>query len=341
MPLMEGAGKLSVVVLRTLGLGDLLTGVPALRALREAYPDADITLAAPSVLTPIAALSGAVDGVADTAPLTPLHPGLHGADLAVDLDGRVPESTRLLLATRPGRLIGFAHPAVPATRGLPRWTPDEHEVIRWCRLLTECGIPADPGRLRLPPPTVPSPAPGAVIVHPGASSAARRWPAGRWAAVARQLRADRLRVVVTGSPDERGLAEEVATEAGLSSYSVLAGRTGLTTLAALTAEAGLVLSGDTGIAHLAAAYERPAVTLAGPVPPRLGGPPRRPWHAVLWAGHDGDPQGDKPDPGLLELTVADVMAAVREVRVRRPRRDGGGLNHGKPGSAKQRGRAPA
>jgi hypothetical protein len=73
------------------------------------------------VLTPIAALSGAVDGGADTAPLTPLHPGLHGADLAVDLDGRRPESTRLLLATRPRRLIGFAHPALPATsppRGL-------------------------------------------------------------------------------------------------------------------------------------------------------------------------------------------------------------------------------
>ena len=176
--------KLSVVVLRALGLGHLLTGVPALRALREAYPDADITLAAPSALTRIAALSGAVDGVADTAPLTPLHPGLHGADLAVDLDGRGPESTRLLLATRPRQLIGFAHPAPPTTRDLPRWTPGEHEVLRWCRLLTECGIPANPDRLGLPPPAVPSPAPGAVIVHPGAGSAARRWPKRAWCSAA-------------------------------------------------------------------------------------------------------------------------------------------------------------
>jgi ADP-heptose:LPS heptosyltransferase len=310
------AGRLRVVVLRALGLGDLLTAIPALRALRDAHPEADITLAAPAALAPIAALSGAVDAVADTAPLRPPSPALHGAGLAVNLHGRGPQSTRLLLATRPRRLIAFAHADLAATRGLPRWTPDEHEVTRWCRLLAECGIPADadPGRLGLPRPAIPSPAPGAVIVHPGASSAARRWPAGRWAAVARRLAGDGLPVVVTGSRAERGLAARVTELAGLPpGRANLAGRTDLAGLAALTASAALVLSGDTGMAHLAAAYSRPAVTLAGPVPPRLWGPPPRPWHAVLWTGRRGDPHGGEPDPGLLELTVADVAAAARAV----------------------------
>ncbi len=309
------AGGQRVVVLRALGLGDLLTGVPALRALRDAWPRADITLAAPAALAPLAVLSDAVDRVADTAPLAPLAPALHRADLAVDLHGRGPESTRLLLVTRPRRLIAFRHQDLPATSGLPDWTPHEHEVARWCRLLSACGIPADPDprRLRLRRPDTRSRAAGAVIIHPGAASAARRWPAARWAAVARLLGADGLRVVLTGSRAERQLATGIALLARLPASSVLAGETSLAGLAALVADARLVLSGDTGMAHLAAAYERPAVTLAGPVPPSLWGPPRRPWHAVLWAGRCGDPHAAVPDPGLLELTVPQVAAAARSV----------------------------
>ncbi|MBO0820179.1 MAG: hypothetical protein J2P26_04945, partial [Nocardiopsaceae bacterium] len=115
--------------------------------------------------------------------------------------------------------------------------------------------------------------------------------------------------------------------------SVLAGRTRLAELAALTADASLVLSGDTGIAHLAAAYRRPAVTLAGPVPPRLWGPPPRPWHITLWncrpgntennkntidnsEHNDGDPHGTEPDPRLLKITVADTLAAIQALAPR-------------------------
>jgi ADP-heptose:LPS heptosyltransferase len=303
-----------IVVLRALGLGDLLTGIPALRAIRAACPGARITLAAPAALSPIADLSGAVDRLVNTAPLQPLAPSLHGADLAIDLHGRGPESTRLLLATRPRRLIGFACDELPVTKDLPRWTADEHEVTRWCRLLSACGIPADPGKLGLPPPAVPPPVRGAIIVHPGAGAPARRWPASRWAEVIGKLAGGGARVVVTGSGAERGLAAEVAARAGLPARHVLAGRTNLAELAALTASAALVLSGDTGMAHLAAAYARPAVTLAGPVSPRLWGPPRRPWHAVLWAGRSGDPHGLEPDPGLLEIGVADVVAAAHAVQ---------------------------
>jgi ADP-heptose:LPS heptosyltransferase len=318
------------VALRALGLGDLLTGVPALRALRDGYPGAVITLAAPAGLAPIAALADAVNEVADTAPLAPLAPALHHADLAVNLHGRGPESTRLLIEARPRRLITFASAGLPATRRSPRWRPDEHETARWCRLLTESGIPADPARLELRRPAVPSPAPGAVVLHPGAAAASRRWPPGRWAAVARTLRGDGHDVVVTGSDREVPLAARVAAGAGLPAESVLAGRTGLAELAALTAEASLVLSGDTGLAHLAAAYRRPAVTLAGPVPPRQWGPPPRPWHVTLWAdptepaglsehagpsGDAGDPHGAVPDPRLLEISVADTLAAVRNIGI--------------------------
>jgi ADP-heptose:LPS heptosyltransferase len=310
-------GKVArVVVLRALGLGDLLTGIPAIRGLRAAFGDARIILAAPAVLGPLAALSGAVDETADTGPLCALDQSMHDADLAVNLHGRGPQSTRLLLATGPRRLITFEHEELTDTSGLPGWRADEHEVARWCRLLTESGIPADPGALALDRPTVPSPCPDAVIIHPGAASGARCWPVSRWAEVARALARCGHPLALTGTLRERPLVRHVAAQAGLPGDSVLAGCTGLETLAALTASAALVLSGDTGMAHLAAAFARPAVTLAGPVPPGLWGPPARPWHRVLWAGLEGDPHAATPGAGLLALQAGEVIATARELLAR-------------------------
>jgi len=50
-----------VLILRALGLGDFLTGVPAYRGLRQGFPEATITLAAPAALEPLARLTGAID----------------------------------------------------------------------------------------------------------------------------------------------------------------------------------------------------------------------------------------------------------------------------------------
>jgi ADP-heptose:LPS heptosyltransferase len=304
-----------VLAYRALGLGDFLTGVPALRALARAFPEHRHVLAAPGALAPLAALTGAVDEVVDTAPLGPAP---EGAEIAVNLHGRGPQSHALLRAADPGRLIAFGEHGV-------QWRSDEHEVARWCRLLDESGIPADPGDLGLAPPPVPSPVtPGATLVHPGAASGARRWPAERFAAVVRaELEAGRD-VVVTASAAERELAEAVAREgaggeaaarggaaAGGARVTVLAGATDLLGLAAAVAHAGRVVCGDTGVAHLATAYGIPSVVLFGPTPPsEWGPPPARPQHRVLWAGRRGDPHAETPDPGLLEITVQDVLDAL-------------------------------
>jgi ADP-heptose:LPS heptosyltransferase len=196
----------------------------------------------------------------------------------------------------------------------PVWRADEHEVARWCRLLTESGIPADPDDLVLRPPageSLPF-----TLVHPGAAAPGRRWPADRFAAVARRLAATGHAVRVTGSESERGLASRVAQLAGLPEGYVLAGHTSLAELAALVASARLVVSGDTGMSHLASAFARPSVTLFGPVPPSEWGPPRHLRHQVLWTGepgYRGDPHGVELDPALAAITPEQVIRAAQEV----------------------------
>ncbi|WP_158843614.1 glycosyltransferase family 9 protein [Saccharothrix deserti] len=276
-----------VLVLRALGLGDLLTAVPALRGLRRALPDAEITLAAPGWLADAVDRIDAVDRLLPTEGLVPID--YDSPDLAVNLHGRGQRSTELLRATRPARLITHG-PHVP-------WPARQHEVLRWCRLLAQFGIACDPADLRLPP----LPRTGAIVVHPGASHAARRWPAARFAAVVRALGPS---VVVTGSPTEAPLVRAVAQ--GRTRMGDLAG------LMDLVAGARLVVCGDTGVAHVATAYGTPSVVLFGPVSPAEWGPRSGP-HRVLWRGTTGDTFADRPDPGLLGITVDEVLEAARSL----------------------------
>jgi ADP-heptose:LPS heptosyltransferase len=303
-----------ILLLRALGLGDFLTGVPAYRAVRRAFPGHQVVLAAPGVLAPLVPLTRAVDELLPTGELQPV--GWHGEppDLAVDLHGRGPASHRLVAALRPRRLVVFGGEHAGGFAG-PVWRADEHEVARWCRLCRESGIPADPDDLLLAPP--PDTAPAFTLLHPGASAPARRWPAAGFAAVARRLAAAGHDVRLTGSAAERNLAARVARDAGLGPEHVLAGQTNLAELTALVASARLVISGDTGLSHLASAYARPSVTLFGPVPPTEWGPPRHPRHQVLWAappGYRGDPHAARPDPVLRAITPDAVCLAAEAAR---------------------------
>jgi len=304
-----------VLALRALGLGDLLTAVPVLRGMARAFPDGHRVLAAPRALAPLLPVVAPGYELLDVPafvggepPALAFASRLPRGVLAVNLHGRGPESHELLRAARPGRLIGFE------VDGGPAWDEREHEVVRWCRLLAHHAIPADPGDLdiALPLGAAPRGPDGPTLIHPGAASRARRWPAERWAAVARGELERGRRVLVSGSAGEAPLAAEVAARAGLPPEASLAGRTrDLAGLAALVASAGRVACGDTGVAHLATALRVPSVLLFGPTDPARWGPPQdRPWHRALWAGMHGDPHAHAPDPGLLQIAPADVLDAL-------------------------------
>ncbi|MCM6775408.1 glycosyltransferase family 9 protein [Nocardia sp. CDC159] len=300
-----------VLVLRARGLGDLLTAVPALRALRRARPRDHIALAAPLRLEPIVDLIASVDEMVPTADPESMRWDGEAPELAVNLHSGGAEGIVELAKTNPARILTYRNPAFPDLDG-PDWQHDMHDVDRWCHLLESDGIAADRRNLGLVPPVAPTSHRDCVAVHVGAGSPARRWPPERFAAVVRHLLVQGREVVLTGDEFERDIALSIAARAGLPAQQVLAGRQSLLEVAATVAEAALVVCGDTGVAHLATAFGTRTVLLFGPTPPSRGGPPPHLLnrHIVLWAGRTGDHDGAATDPGLLEIGVDEVIQAV-------------------------------
>ncbi|MDQ4036818.1 MAG: glycosyltransferase family 9 protein [Actinomycetota bacterium] len=312
MALISGS-RPRLVVLRALGLGDLVSAVPALRAIRAARPDHEILLATPQHFEPLLRLADAVDRVLPAAGLQPLRWMGPPPDVAVNLHGRGPQSHRLLADVHPGELLAFRCPA--AGHEGPDWNSAEHEVQRWCRLVQQgWSCPADPADLRLRPPRSADADAAAVVVHPGAAFPARRWPPERFAEVARWADQRGLPVRITGSTDEVDIARGVARMAGLEEAALVAGRTSIRALAELVSTARLVVSGDTGIAHLAFAFGTPSVTMYGPTSPELWGPPQAGPHVALWNGvASKQPFALEPDPALLAINADTVVAAAQRL----------------------------
>jgi ADP-heptose:LPS heptosyltransferase len=299
-----------IVALRALGLGDLLTGIPALRGLRRRFPKARLLLAAPRQYRELALLSGAVDDVVDTPGLGPIL-GAPQPDLAVNLHGRGPQSIAALAALHPARLLTHHHDDHPDLAG-PPWRADLHETDRWCALLHWAGINCRADDLRIDRPEGYADNTGVIVIHPGAGAPARQWPVHRFAAVASALAADGHRVVVTGSAAEAELVAEVVAEAGLPPDTIWPTETGLLGLVALIAYCRLLVCGDTGVGHIATATGTPSVLLFGPTPPKWWGPRGDGRQVALWAGDCGDPHAQRPDPGLLLLSVPRVLDAARD-----------------------------
>lgn len=151
-----------------------------------------------------------------------------------------------------------------------------------------------------------------VVLHPGAAVPARAWPPLHNAALTELLIGAGYRVVVTGGNGERELTATVAGPEGLD----LGGRTDLPTMAGVLAGASVVVVGNTGPAHLAAAVGTPVVSLFAPVVPAIRWAPYRVPLELL--GDQNAPcrltrARECPVPGhpcLSDVSPEEVLAAV-------------------------------
>jgi ADP-heptose:LPS heptosyltransferase len=211
----------------------------------------------------------------------------------------------------PGSLLDLRHHAEPG-----------HEVERALSLVRAAGydLPdGDDGRLRIKSRrrerTIGPASEPYVVVHPGASVAARSMGPEPLARVVRALSRDGHRVLVTGSPQEKLLTAAVAGEDGVD----LGGRTRYDELAELLRHASCVVVGNTGPAHLAAAVGTPVVSLFAPVVPARNWAPWRVPSILL-----GDQEAacrdsrarDCPIPGhpcLNAIDPEEVVVAVRKL----------------------------
>lgn len=102
------------------------------------------------------------------------------------------------------------------------------------------------------------------VVIPGAGSSRRMWPVDRFAALARRVAVERdLRLVICGSPDEKGLSRALASAAGLDDTLILAGQTSVSQLVETIRGARLTIANDSSAIHIAAAVGAPSLCLLG------------------------------------------------------------------------------
>jgi ADP-heptose:LPS heptosyltransferase len=271
-----------ILVLRGAGMGDLLTALPTFRAIRRNFPDAWITAAVPRPFERL--IAHTCDEVMDVQAAASVR-GLDNLgrvpqqiDLAINLHGRGPESHRALLRLQPRRLVAFAHPDIDIEG--PPWIEGQHEVDRWCDLVNmTLHLDADPDDLHLTMPSMHRDE-RLIVIHPGASAPEKEWPWERFAEVARRFRDEGNLVTLTGDARDRARVENIRAAADLPIGSALAGLTDIDALMSVVSRAGLLISGDTGVGHLATALGTPSVLLFGASDPGTWGPRSGP-HTVV------------------------------------------------------------
>ena len=332
--------SIALVRLRT-GLGDLLCSVPAVRALRARLPAAHISLITFAEMEPVVSRQRAY---VDELLAFPGWPGIperpvdqdaipaflsrcaeRDFDLAIQMYGGRPAANAVTEALGARRVAGFFTPGAWMPPSLDAFLPYPghlHEVDRHLRLMDLLGAPPVGRDLEFPVTRDDLEEAGAlrerhgldgdyVLVHPGATSASRRWPPERFSAVADALAADGLQVAVSGVRGEEAVTRAVTS--GMRAPVIdLCAQTSLGGFAALLQDARLLVCSDTGAAHLAAALSVPAVVVF------LSGDPLRWSHASHRAARV--PVGCNPCPHLecpidhrcaTLLSAADVLAEAR------------------------------
>lgn len=316
-------------------LGDVVMSLPALRAIREKFSHARITVAAGTPSSQIIELSGYADEIIAVDRVA-LRDGFIPAsilrifnvvkdvrrrqfDFVIDLHsfsetnlmGFLSGAPKRLFARRPGRSLDFLgsfNPKPPVDRN----DPSQHLVDRYLDVLKPLGIadvvriPNMTARARdnraidalLKKAKAESGSP-LVGLFPGAGHPGRAWPVEKWAELADFLiRNDGVRPVVFIGPEERVAAQEMRQQ--FPAPAIFLEKLSIGELAAAQARLAVFVSNDTGPVHIAAAVGAPIVVLIGRPTPHAYIPLANAKKLIF-------------SEGVHTITVEEVYVATREM----------------------------
>lgn len=343
-----------ILAISCTALGDTLLSTPALRALRQTYPAAHITLLVHPALQALFAGLAEVDELiaydGKWRSFRRVAAQLKAYDLAAIFHGNEPQATPLAYLSGARHIFKLPNNnrynfLLSNRQPLLGWDDLGHGLDQRLAVARLAGALGEYSRRM----TVPLPPAGSaalvqallergwsesriVALQPGASTASRRWPRSRFIEAARQLAlADPdLRFVITGSPAEAALCQEIA--AGIVAAAPLAagprawasaGQLPLIALPALLQRAAVLVTGDTGPMHLAVTVDTPVVALFAVSDPARSGPGydlER--HVVIRKWRTCDPCFSKNCPYaepicMDNISVAEVVAAVDGILARK------------------------
>jgi ADP-heptose:LPS heptosyltransferase len=310
-----------IAIFQALNLGDLLCATPAARALRQRYPDAEITwigrpemqllierLTSVDRFQPFPGFAGIAESPTDEEPSA----FWQQFGLALQFHGSGEISNGFVASLCAKHSVGYGPRGDGRLSTVLPWVEDEPEPRRWLRLAAAAGARSDDWSLEMP--ITPAERTQALSLlrysawgrliglHVGASEQARCWPAARFATLGDLLAARyRATIVLTGSRDDRPLTREVGNLMRHAPLDV-AGETSLGAFGAVVASLDLLVSNDTGASHVAAATGTPSVVLFGPTRPGRWAPLDRVRHRVV-------------DAMQVCPTAADGTAALRQLPI--------------------------
>lgn len=327
---------MNILIVRLGALGDIVHAVPAAAAVRAAFPDARIDWLVEAKHRGMVDLVTVVDRVVTLDAATPagwidvvrrLRPVRY--DVALDFQGLM-KSAVLARASGARRVVGFSLWHLREKSARPfysdvgvRLQAEDHVIRKNLNLLTTLGIHTT-DTIEFPLRHVTSPALDRVtrerggrpfaLINPGAAWPNKRWPAERFGDMAAFLREVRgLSSVVLWGPDEQAIAQAVVDAS--SGAARLAPPTTLADLLALSRAASLMVSGDTGPLHVAAAVSTPVVALFGPTDPLRNGPWSKQDEIVsryAACGCHYQRRCHQPAWCLADVSVAEVTAAIQQ-----------------------------
>ena len=278
-----------ILAIRFSAIGDILLTTPLFRAIQTRHPGARIAVLTKRQYVPLLSENPNVNevfGIAESDSIRHVADQIRSVNYShiLDLHGNL--RTLALRTLAPGPWTGYSKRVVPraalivtkrnfygkaapvperyfeAAASLDVW-PDDGPPEFYLAHGVEEEVEARLQKVGL------GSAPAMVAIAPGAAHATKRWPALSWIALAKELRNTGAEVVVVGGPADAKLAQWIATAIGPGVASV-AGLLSLQETGAVIKRSAALISGDTGVMHMATGVGTPVVALFGPTVREFG-----------------------------------------------------------------------